>query len=220
VNGRPAPFGSTTDGGLRNLAKRHVPAGGPPKTLVLADFVALQRDINLAFGDAARIRTPFTPSRDALRNLQTTTGAVSEGDLVQLAGFVTEAHQEGLESVNCGGTDGTDIHISVGPQHATEFDGFVAEMIPQLPRPAGWDVATLNRLHTAQTQVLVAGGLTYDNEHVVNGDPLHPKSGQPKRISLWEIHPIIAFYVCAAGTCDTARTEQWLPLTDWASQHP
>jgi hypothetical protein len=63
------------------------------------------------------------------------------------------------------------------------------------------------------------GGLTYDNEHLVNGDAQHPKSGQPKRISLWEIHPITAFYVCGTGTCDPARTEQWVPLTDWASQH-
>jgi hypothetical protein len=93
-------------------------------------------------------------------------------------------------------------------------------MIPQLPRQAGWDVMTLNRLHTAQAQVLLVGGLTYDNEHFVNSDPQHPKSGQPKRISLWEIHPIIGFYVCATGTCDPAHTEQWVPLTDWARQHP
>jgi Bacterial SH3 domain len=221
VNGRPTPFGPTTDAGLRNLAKRHVPASATPTTLALADFVDLQHEIDVTFADAAQTRTQFTPTRDALRNLHTTTGAVSEGDLVQLAAFVTAAHQEMAESVNCGGTDGTDIHVSIGPPRATEFDGLVAEMIPQLPRPAGWDVPTLTRLHTAAAQVLLVGGLTYDNEHLVNSDPQHPKRGQPERISLWEIHPITDFLVCAAaGPCDPAHREQWTTLTDWASQHP
>jgi uncharacterized protein YgiM (DUF1202 family) len=220
VNGRPAPLGSTTDAGLRNLAKRHLPAARTPTPLVPADFVALQHDVDSAFADATGTKTQFTPSRDGLKNLKTTTGTVSEGDLVQLAAFVTAAHQEAAESVNCGSVDGADIHISIGTRNATEFEGIVAEMIPQLPRPAGWDVATLNRLHTSQTQVLLVGGLTYDNEHLVNGDPRHPKSGQPKRVSLWEIHPITSFYVCATGTCDPAHIEQWVTLTDWASRHP
>jgi hypothetical protein len=63
-------------------------------------------------------------------------------------------------------------------------------MIPQLPRPPGWDAITLNGLHADQAQVLVIGGLTYDNDHSVNADPQHPKRGQPKRLSLWEIHPV------------------------------
>ena len=77
------------------------------------------------------------------------------------------------------------------PDHAgaTEFEGIVAEMIPQLPRPAGWNPATLNRLRDANHKVLVMGALTYDNEHFVNADPQHPKSGHcgrfiPSRRSL------------------------------------
>ncbi len=115
----------------------------------------------------------------------------------------------------------TDIHISIGPKspQMSEYDGIVAEMIPQLPRPAGWDAATLNRL--AGKQVLVVGALTYDNEHLVNDNPATPKSGQPKRFSLWEVHPITAFYVCPAGDgCDPATLGQWMTLTAWAAAHP
>jgi hypothetical protein len=123
--------------------------------------------------------------------------------------------------VNCAGNDGTDIHISLGPKslHPSEFDGIVAEMIPQLPRPAGWDSITLNRL--AGKQVLVVGGLTYDNEHLVNDNPASPKGTQPKRFSLWEIHPITAFYVCPAGDgYDPAQLGQWMTLTAWKTAHP
>ncbi len=127
----------------------------------------------------------FAPTRDALMNLQASEQRVSEGDLAQVAAFVTIARNEGAESVNCGTVDGTDIHIALGPTaDATEYAGIVAEMIPQLPRPAGWDAATLNSLHSRTIQMLVVAGLTYDNGHLVNADPAHPQNGQPKRMSL------------------------------------
>jgi hypothetical protein len=91
---------------------------------------------------------------------------------------------------------GKDIHLSLGPHGGTEFTGIVGEIIPQLPKPAGWDAGTLNRLHAADLSVLVVGGLTYDNEHVVNADPAPKKYGQPARMSLWEVHPITEFFVC------------------------
>jgi hypothetical protein len=222
VNHQMTPYDPTSDAGLRNMAKRHIPADGAMTTLTLADLEMLQQDISTAFSDATTTRTTFEPTRDALKHLATTGGHASEGDLVQLKAFVTIARAEGAESVNCGAVDGTDIHIAVGPQGGTEYQGIVAEMIPQLPRPAGWDPDTLNRLHAAQLPVLVVGGLTYDNEHLVNKDPHHPKSGQPKRMALWEIHPITEFYVCATAgaTCDPAQHAQWTPLTQWARTGP
>lgn len=92
-------------------------------------------------------------------------------------------------------------------------------MIPQIAKPAGWDSVTLNRL--AGKQVPPVGGLSYDNEHLVNDGPAHPKSGQPKRFSLWEIHPITAFYVCPAGDgYDPATLTGGQTLTAWAQAHP
>lgn len=79
-------------------------------------------------------------------------------------------------------------------------------------------VCPRNRL--AGKQVLVIGGLTYDNEHFANDNPAGPKSG-PKRFSLWEIHPITAFFVCPAGDgCDPTQLGQWVTLTAWATAHP
>lgn len=211
----------TSDGGLRNMAKRHIPAGTSAATLDLADFAMLQADVDQKTGvDAAQQKSQFAPTRDALQHLNTAHGMVSEGELVQVVVHVTIARDEHPESVNCAGKDGMDIHLSLGPQGATEYPGIVGEIIPQLPKPTGWDSTTLNRLHTAQLPVLVVGGLTYDNEHLVNGDPAHKKSGQPARMSLWEVHPITEFFVCESGTCDPAQRGQWIALTDWVTKHP
>jgi hypothetical protein len=69
--------------------------------------------------------------------------------------------------------------------------------------------------------VLVVGGLLYDNEHLVNDDPSQPKGGQPKRFSLWEIHPITEFLVCEqAGGCDPVARAQWTALSAWVKKHP
>ena len=221
VSGQAKPYAGNSDAGLRNIAKRHIPAAGRPTALTLADFATLQNDIDSAFNDASATKTAFAPTRDALRDLALTSGSIGEGDLVQLAAYVTIARPEGSESVNCGGLDGTDIHINVGDHGTSEFAGIVVEMIPQLPRPVGWDPRTLNRIHVANLPVLVVGGLTYDNEHLVNQDPKHSKSSQPKRISLWEIHPVTEFYVCTnLSGCDPARYDQWMTLVDWATSHP
>jgi uncharacterized protein YraI len=214
-------YAANSDGGLRNMAKRHVP--GPnctPKTFTLDDARSLQNYIDNTFADARTTKTKFEATR-SLKHIATFDGQMSEGDLVRLSGYLVVARDEGAESVNCAGNDGTDIHINVGPKsaHPVEYDGIVAEMIPQLVRPTGWDSTTLNRL--AGKEVLLVGGLTYDNEHFVNDNPANPKSGQPKRFSLWEIHPITAFYGCPAGDgCDPGQLGQWLTLADWAKAQP
>jgi hypothetical protein len=214
-------FGNTTDAGLRNLSKRHLPDPAcVPKPFALDDARSLQNYIDNTFADARTTKTKFEPTR-SLSNIPAFNGTLSEGDLVKLSAYLIKAHDEGSESVNCAGNDGTDIHISVGPQspHTTEFDGIVAEMIPQLPRPVGWDTLTLNRL--AGKQVLIVGNLSYDNEHFVNENAANPKPGQPKRFSLWEIHPITEFFVCPAGDwCDPDVASDWLTLTAWAMAHP
>jgi hypothetical protein len=219
VSGAGTPYSDTSDAGLRNMAKRHVPVGAEPVTLDLFAFHALQDDVNSRYADAHLAKTQFHPDRHALMNRPTVNATVSEGDLVQIAAYLTAVRPEKGESVNCGGLDGADIHINIGPQGSSEWKGIVVEMIPQLRRPVGWDSAHIAGVKAAGLQVLVMGGLTYDNEHLVNADSTHPKPGQPKRMSLWEIHPITEFYVCTAATCDPAHHAQWTPLTTWAKAH-
>lgn len=221
VHGILKKLSATSDAGLRNMAKRHVPGAGTPQTVTLSDFETLQSDINGAFTDAAKHKTKFEPTRDALRNLALTATTVSEGALVQFAGFVIDVKDEHPESVNCAGQDGMDIHISLGDRTTTEWHGIVGEMIPQIPRTDGWDSATLARLKKApKPQVLVIGGLTYDNEHLVNKDSAHPNGTQPKRVSLWEIHPITEFLVCETPSCDPEHKSEWTPLAAWKQKHP
>jgi hypothetical protein len=63
--------------------------------------------------------------------------------------------------------------------------------------------------------VRIAGQQFFDSSHVpcANGAPV---GSNPKRISLWEIHPIYNFEVCVSN-CDGAG--QWQPLTQWATTH-
>jgi hypothetical protein len=62
--------------------------------------------------------------------------------------------------------------------------------------------------------VRITGQLFYDNAHFPNGDSSHPISGQPKRFSLWEIHPISTIEVCkrANNSCDVSKDSDWTPL--------
>ena len=48
----------------------------------------------------------------------------------------------------------------------------------------------------------------------VNGDAQNPLQSQPKRFSLWEIHPVSQFLVCkrTANNCDIDTDSDWTPL--------
>jgi hypothetical protein len=208
----------------RNLAKRHIPGEGTPASLSLADFVQLETDVETMFhADPTQQEIQIVPDRHLLRGLPTTQPGVSlaEGDRVQMAGYINKVRTGSSESVNCGTADGADIHVNIGPKGGTEYDGIVAEVIPQwpAPKPAGWVQATFERLATAKAEVLAVGGLTLDNAHKLNKDPAHPLSGQPARLAMWEIHPVVAFFVCATASCQASNSTGWLTLTAWAASH-
>ena len=60
--------------------------------------------------------------------------------------------------------------------------------------------------------LLIRGGLFYDSIHVVNTDP--NETGQPKRFTVWELHPVTAVLVCAKpnNQCDVNTPADWQPL--------
>ena len=126
---------------------------------------------------------------------------MSEGDLVELRGFVIQDSPRPKpaepESVNCRLTkaENNDIHIPIVEDNEDqEFAAIVVEVIPQ-GRPDGWKSKKLKRAARDDRPVIVRGRLFYDNKHLVNGDQ-DRDNGEPKRFSLWEIHPVSAFYVC------------------------
>jgi hypothetical protein len=204
-----------TSDAVTNELKRRVPAAGTPRTLTLDDFKRLQDDEIAAFGDD-KIEPAEAERTQGLSNLKVAGGRVSEGDLVQVVGFlVGKPHANSGESVNCKltGSTNNDFHLTIADDPtADEFSGIVVEMTPQV-RPKTW---TLRRVSDAQKlarPVLVVGQLFYDNKHHVNDDPENPSGGDPKRFSLFEVHPVTQFFVCrTTDQCDPARAADWTPL--------
>jgi hypothetical protein len=147
---------------------------------------------------------------------------LGEGSAVRVAGFLAPhgrapfsgAHLGGIESVNCRLTkeEERDIHIPLTPgaNGDTECDGVVVEMIPQgRSAHAQWTTPHLHLLAKEKRLVLFVGPLFYDGEHKVRAD-CTVIGDQPKRMSLWEVHPVIEFYVCDDGdACRATSRNGW-----------
>lgn len=198
----------------QNTAKNDFCSSGDPQPITFEDFKNLQSQVaddpNINWGDKNTDTRQKGPTTD-----RTPLQQLGEGNLVVLRGFVLIARQEGGESVNCGKNvpnqaDYHDIHISVVPSadETDECNGVVVEMSPH-HRPAEWTAGNVEKL--AHTPVRVTGHLFFDSSHVPCSDG-QGAPGNPKRFSLWEIHPIYQFEVCT-GNCDAEGT--WVALSDW-----
>jgi hypothetical protein len=208
-----------TSDALVNQIKRTLPPSGALVLLTLDDFESFQEQADILVGQNVNISKV---KRNKLKNLKLVSSVkkISEGDLVQVIGFMVglpnRPKASGPESVNCRlpGKANNDYHIPIaGHPDDSELEAIVVEMIPQ-DRPKSWTDSKLRRVAKKQLPVLVRGQFFYDNKHVVNSDPDDIKPGQPKRFSLWEIHPVTEFYVCLkVGTnCDPKDIAQWEPL--------
>ncbi|MCA1636157.1 MAG: hypothetical protein LC785_16325 [Acidobacteria bacterium] len=206
--------------GVQDSVKNNFCATGTPQTMTIASLTSLQAKVekngSINFGNESKGGKPKGPTtnRAPLKKL-------GEGSLVTLRAFVLVARQEGGESVNCGKNVPDeplfhDIHISlVSTADATdECAGVVAEMSPH-HRPDSWTHANVEKVARAKLPVRVTGQLYFDSSHFPCSGGQGAGEGNPKRVSLWEVHPIYKFEVCTAG-CDGAGT--WLPLDVWAKQ--
>lgn len=210
-----------TPNAISNILKHNLEPKGDLKTLTFADFKSLQSQVENLF--AGKYHKLTKPDRVRLRSLQAGGQTVGEGDFGEIIGFVAvkpatskpHANTSG-ESVNCRLTkaENNDFHISITPtSDGSEYAGIVAEMIPQ-QRNSDWTEARLRQVQQAHRPVRVRGQLFFDNHHVVNDDPAHNISNQPKRMSLWEIHPVTQFEVCATQQCGPNGTG-WKVLENW-----
>jgi hypothetical protein len=182
--------------------------------LTFDDFASLQQQADDLVGENQELTAD---DRAKLKGLALANGQVSEGDVVSIVGYLVGApHPNSKESVNCNlrGESNNDYHIplSYDPNN-TDFQGIVVEAIPQ-SRPDPWNLANLTQVENNQQLVMVTGALFYDNFHLVNGDPNDPKRGQPRRFSLWEVHPITGFVVCTKldNSCDPSQPSDWAPI--------
>lgn len=211
---------------LTNTRKRTFPpTTAPIKVLTFEDLDLLQ-----ALTDSKLIPQGehlTAAQRKQLTNFTIGTQTISEGDHIAVTGFVASDRIiscGGAESVNCGHKNAhdapdtepctrTDIHVPiVATVEGRQIQSFVSEPIPQGPNVKLWTPAVFTTAKTAGKRLLIRGGLFYDSIHIVNTreDP----SSQPKRFTLWEIHPITAVFVCkrADNNCDPETAADWDPL--------
>lgn len=192
----------------QNLEKNNFCATGPAQAVTVADMVALEAKVpaSVPFGQSAGPAI----DRSALVKL-------GEGQEVVVTGYLSFTAQEGSESVNCGtavpNADAYhDIHMNiVSTPTGAQCDGIVAEMIPH-HRPAGWNKTVVAQVLGKHVFVRVTGNRMFDSSHspCANGVAA---SGDPKRASLWEVHPIYKFEVCTSGTCSSGTG--WVDLEAW-----
>lgn len=201
-----------------------------PTTITVEKYTELQKSAEALPGYKPR-QPP--KNRKPLQNLK-------EGNLVVFEGFIFDATQECKETVNCESVPPNtnashDIHIALlaeprkaprdddpgiknddpaikAEQDKEECTGFVAEMIPH-HRPPEWTSCNVKSVAKNGLRVRVTGQQFFDNSHVPCKDGV-PVSGNPKRISLWEIHPIYSFEVCPSGDCASGG---WQPLETFAA---
>jgi hypothetical protein len=225
---------------LTNTLKRRAAAGPTidAATLVTTDDLwALQLAVDHALGSASEGRHLSTAERGKLQNLPSSgAGPLGEGQLVKLAGHIIRATASTGESVNCNLTDeaSNDFHINIVdwawndtfPDPEGEFYGAVVELIPQ-----GRTVPLRNvrKVGQRRSEVLAVGPLFYDSAHYLRDAPdptdcfafrrgyasASKMNSQPRRTSLWEIHPVAAIYTCSAppwADCDPNRASDWTLL--------
>jgi hypothetical protein len=215
---------------VTNATKRTTTTSGTPTRIGFDDFATLQKDIDSKFANGpitvagatvSSVRNmAAAPRKIILSGLKAPSGTFTEGNFVELTGFIAATkespHPNTGESVNCKLTDppSNDFHINITPQkNQDETQGVVVEMIPQNPHRQNndWNLDKLKKIQAQQLQVRIRGRLFFDDEHV----PITDKTSKsnPKRFSVWEIHPLSSFEVCLASSC--TDTTGWKPLEDW-----
>lgn len=175
--------------------------------------------------DIGRLEQDLPPdlSRTNHEEFMDQLSALGDGHVVSLTGYLFYAKKGGKESSNCqlSEPDDIDYHLGIGfdPGLASKLaaktkltsdentrvkqSSVIVEMTPHWRaqfRPE-WSLGGLTPL--AGRQVRVVGQLLVDNEHFdPNDDCAFPGAATTCwRASVWELHPVTRFQVCASGTC-------------------
>jgi hypothetical protein len=82
-------------------------------------------------------------------------------------------------------------------------------MIPQGRNP-GWTIQKLQAIQKARLKIVAIGQLMYDNPQ---GNTVNTAY---QRMTFWEIHPVMSFWVCPTGDCTVPVTSgKWVKLEDY-----
>ena len=217
--GTPPPLPKQPGEGPQNKVKNNFCTDSATPTPITVDKMASLQ------GDVGKVHPPPSkPPKD-----RAFLKPLGEGNLVVFEGYVFSATQECGETVNCGAAvpdvnASHDIHIPLLAQprktgetsakadrDKEECTSFVAEMVPHHRFPE-WTACNVKEVAQQGLKVRVTGQQFFDGSHSTckNGQP---DGDNPKRLSLWEIHPIYSFEVCPSGDCASGG---WQPLEEFA----
>jgi len=184
-------------------AKNNFCAAGsqPARAITYNDLIKLQKR-------SANIPKKL-PDRSVVKKL-------GEGRYVSFVAFIKNAHYSDVnagEAVNCNipGRTTNDIHIVLLQDlKQDECLSTTAEMSPHY-RPPGWTDKKLNA--TTGHPVRISGQLFFDGSHSPCTATSRPN---PKRASVWEIHPVYSVEVCSQTTIAACQssTAKWTRLSE------
>lgn len=164
-------------------------------------------------------------------------GALGEGEVSSLRGYLYYAKNGGSESSNCllKGPENIDFHIGIGPDAGVASrakkpgltaddrrQAVIVEMTPhwRAENQPGSNLAQLTK--AVGRQVYVVGQLLADNEHHDAKDDCAFAGGPPGsgtscwRPTVWELHPVTRFLVCDSDCSGdpslTPTPAGWTPL--------
>ena len=162
---------------------------------------------------------------------------VGEGNIVAMIGYLYFVQNTGAESTNCGlhGPGETDYHVGIG------FNRTIAQGLQDGHTPSDIEVKRLQQTsvvvemtphYRAQfkpkwtdtflrqfigRQVKVVGQLMLDNDHTRPQDNCaDPNADQDRcwRMTAWEIHPVIQFYICTTAPSCPRSSTAWKPVEE------
>lgn len=199
--------------------KNNFCAPGPAVDISYDVFKELQQAVEAAHVPLDDREHPARPTG----TFSTSSGTLGEGKQVRFAAFVMKAKYSNTrkqkdghvgENVNCNKPTGAnnDMHIVLIPaQDSDEEESVTAEAIPH-ERPSDWSPTNINQFHDHLFRF--TGQLFLDSSHKVC-TPADGKTCGPKRISVWEIHPVYGIEICTSkkvGKCKPDQDDGWEPF--------
>lgn len=208
-----------------------------PRPAAAAEVAGVLREQNF---EELEGKTPDTLGRGNHADNADELADLGEGNIYAVVGYLYYAQvspdpkKKGPgETTNCQltGDKNSDYHIGIGfdaevgkkirdgekvSKKLLQQTSIIVEMTPHYRArfQPKWSVTRLQKV--VGYQVKVVGQLMMDNEHIIPSQNCgHPEANTTTcwRKSAWEIHPVIEFYVCVAGTPCDVDSSDWKPLS-------
>lgn len=210
---------------LRNAVFNSVPKFLPE--LDVQDFEGFQRETDrrklghqgLAIFDRSRYQgLRFPVATDGVKRKR----SVGEKLFVSLVGYIVGTPRAAAgESANCfqSERDNNSFRLNIAAYHDdTEFDSVIVVVTPRMRRlRQAWSFENLAAIAHSGRPVRITGPLFYDSKHRVNSDPHNELPNEPRRLSLWEIHPVAKIELCTQRKperCMDPATATWENLEE------